>query len=132
MSWDLLEVSQKDFVTMPKEEKIFVHSFWGKMYKFSFPACYTNHSPNANTIADYEQFCDLATTDIKKGDKITTNATLEYKFEVESFLETREGKELEDFTWVSGGYRNAEVMYKVNGETKHLKLKRVGNWQIIS
>lgn len=133
MSWELREVSQAQFSVLPKSEKIFVHSFWGKMYKFSEPSCYTNHSAKANTRANYKERCDYAIRTINKGEMITTNATEEFKFEVKSLLEALEGSPIKRFRWLRGGYRNAVVEYSAhNGAQKTLTLKRVdGSWRIV-
>lgn len=133
MSWELQELNQAEFDALPDTDKIFVHSFWGKMYRFLEPACYTNHSGNANTITDFEAMCDYAVRNIKKGEMITINATTEFKYEVRTFLEAQEGVTIDDFKWLQGGYRNAVVSYKSSdGQQKTLTLKRInGNWQIL-
>lgn len=128
--WNLQRITQEKFEALPKSEQTFVHSFWSQMYLFSEPERYTNHSPNPNTVSDFKKHCSYATRDIKSGEMITTNATEEIKFEVKSFLEAREGK-IEDFKWLKGGYRNAEVQYSINGKTEQVKLKRMGNWHTI-
>lgn len=134
LSWKLQELSQDQFDALQNDEKIFVHSFWGKMYRFLEPACFTNHSKKPNTEADFGDKCDYASREIKRGEMITTNATDEFKFEVKTFLEVYENSALNNFTWLKGGYRNAVVSYKiVNGTEKILTLKRVkGNWRILN
>ena len=129
--WMLKEIDQSQFDALPKDQQTFVHSFWGKMYRFPKPACYTNHSAHANTIANYEDMCDYATKPIKKGEMITTNATEEFKFEVKTFIEANEENVIVNFQWLKGGYRNAVVSYKVANKLKKLTLKRNGNWQIV-
>lgn len=132
MFWELKEIDQAQFSALSKGEQIFVHSFWGKMYHFSKPACYTNHSAHANTAADYTDMCDYTLRPIKKGEMITTNATDEFKFEVKTFIESNEGKNIGNFQWLKGGYRNAVVRYSTKGKDKTLVLKRLnGNWHIV-
>lgn len=133
MSWKLQELSQDEFDVLPANKKIFVHSFWGKMYRFLEPACYANHSGNANTVTDFKNMCDYAARSIRKGEMITINATSEFKYEVRTFLEAFEESPIHDFEWLKGGYRNAEVRYMLpDGTEKTLKLKRGrGNWRIL-
>ncbi len=89
-TWNLKELTQAEFDSLAKGEHMFVHSFRGKMYLFPEPARYTNHSANPNTVADFNKMCDFAARLIKKGEMITTNATEEIKFELETFLQAYE------------------------------------------
>ena len=131
--YNLKPLTQSDFDSLPKSEQIFVHSFWGQMYLFPEPSRYTNHSPNPNTQSNLEKMCDIAIKTIKKGEMISTNATVEVKKELETFLEHYEDKKIKDFKRVKGGYRNATVTYSLlNKPQKLLHLKRSnGNWHII-
>lgn len=131
--YNLKPLSQSDFDSLPKSEKMFVHSFWGKMYLFPEPSRYTNHSTKPNTESDLEKMCDIAIKPIKKGEMITTNATVEVCSELQTFLEDHEGVEMNDFKRLKGGYRNATVSYSIsNGSQKVLHLKRInGNWYIM-
>ncbi|PIR03580.1 MAG: hypothetical protein COV59_05320 [Candidatus Magasanikbacteria bacterium CG11_big_fil_rev_8_21_14_0_20_39_34] len=132
--YDLIPLSEGDFVALPKSEHMFVHSFWGKMYLFPEPSRYTNHSPNPNTRSDLERMCDIAVKPIKKGEMITINATNEIKNELKTFIEVyEEGKTINNFDWLKGGYRNAVVSYKADDIKKRIDLKRVnGNWKILN
>ncbi len=85
--WNLTELSQTDFDSLPKSEHMFVHSFWGNMYLFPEPSRYTNHSASPNTRSDFKKMCDFAARPIKKGEMITVNATDEVKYELKTFLE---------------------------------------------
>jgi hypothetical protein len=75
--------------------------------------------------------CDFAIRDIKKGEMITTNATVEVHNEVETFLKAYEKSSVSDFKWLKSGYRNALVSYKVGNKTYEIKLKRDGNWKVL-
>lgn len=132
-NYNLKPLTQSDFDNLPEKEKMFVHSFWGKMYLFPEPSRYTNHSANPNTQSDLKEMCDIAIRPIKKGEMITTNATTEVRKELQTFLEVHEGIGVQNFKWLKGGYRNATVSYSVsNGSKKVLNLKRVdGNWCIL-
>jgi hypothetical protein len=76
--------------------------------------------------------CDIAIKPIKKGDMITTNATVEVQKELKTFIEALEGMEIQDFKQLKGGYRNAVISYLLpNQKLKTLTLKRMdGNWRI--
>jgi len=132
--YNLQPLTQFEFDNLPVSERMFVHSFWGKMFLFPEPSRYTNHSVKPNTEADFQRMCDVAIKPIKKGDMITTNATLEVKKELETFVETYEKpKKITGFKWLRGGYRNATVSYSLpNKRHKEVILKRIdGNWRVI-
>lgn len=131
-SYNLKPLTQDSYNALPKNERMFVHSFWGKMYLFPEPSRYTNHSANPNTHSDLIKMCDYASRSIKKGEMITTDATLEIRNELETFVETHEQTKVKNFKWLKGGYRNAVISYSVVNKNKELTLKRVeGNWHII-
>lgn len=112
--YDLKSLTQTAFDALPKSEHKFVHTFWGKMYLFPEPSRYTNHSANPNTRSDLKKMCDIAVRPIKKGEMITTNAKIEVKAELETFIEVYEtSKKVLDFTVLKGGYRNATVSYSL-------------------
>lgn len=56
---------------MTQEEKKYVCFLDGKFIQMQAPACYVNHSCEANTTA--KNFCDIATRDIGIGEEITAN-----------------------------------------------------------
>ncbi len=131
-SWDLRELNQAEYDALPQNERMFVHSFWGKMYLFPEPSRYTNHSADPNTHADMGKMCDYALRPIAKGEMITTNATLEIWNELKTFVGALEGTRVSEFEWITGGYRNAAVRYMVSGKAKSLRLRRVdGNWRVV-
>lgn len=132
-TWDLKPLSQESFDTLPSSEHKFVHSFWGKMYLFPSPNRYTNHSSNPNTEADFINMRDIATRPIRKGEMITTNASIEVLAELRTYVASLSSKKLVDFQKISGGYRNATIRYRFENETNNkIQLKRVaGNWRII-
>ena len=132
--WNLIELSKEGFNALPKSEHEFVHSFWGNIYLFPEPSRYTNHSADANTVADFENMCDIASRSISKGEMITNNAKLEVLKEVETFILFYENAEVYNFQWLEGGYRNASVSYRLrSGIQKKVVLKRAGgSFQIIS
>lgn len=131
--YNLIPLTQLDFDNLPHEEQMFVHSFWGRMYLFPEPSRYTNHSAKPNTASDLERMCDVAIKPIKKGEMVTTNATIEIRKELETFLEAHEDAEVKDFTVLKGGYRNAVVHYSLlDGIQRTMEFKRIdGNWRIL-
>ncbi len=132
MSYNLRQLSVKEFNSLPKEEQIFTHSFWGKIYLYPEPARYVNHSATPNTRQDLEKMCDYAVRPIKKGEMITTNATQEIQKELETLLEVRLDHPIQSLKWTKLGYRNASCEYTVQGKRRSMNLKRIsGNWQII-
>lgn len=68
-------LSQEEYDLLPSSEKRFTHTHWGKIYLYSEPERYVNHSKHPNTYQDLEKQCDIALIDIKMGDAITTDAT---------------------------------------------------------
>jgi len=132
--YNLRELSQEEFDRLPRTERKFVHSFWGRMFLFPEPSRYTNHSSAPNTRSDLEKQCDYAIRSIKKGDMITTNATEEVRNELITFAEALEGGRVSSFRWTKGDYRNVVVQYALGeGSVKELRLKRIdGNWRVIS
>ena len=62
------------FQNLPESEKMFVHKHWGKIYLYSEPERFVNHSDSPNTYQDLRKQCDIALRDIIKGEPITTDA----------------------------------------------------------
>lgn len=132
--YNLKQLTQLEFDSLSENEKMFVHSFSGKIHLFPEPSRYTNHSAKPNTRPDFKRMCDIAIAPIKKGEMITVNATHEIRFELESFIAVYERtKKVVDFQWLKGGYRNAVVLYTLPNKTiKQLTMKRIdGNWRIL-
>ncbi len=134
LRFHLKQLTEKQFLALPKGEDIFVHSFWAKRFLFPVPERYVNHSAKPNMKSDILRRCDMALRAIKKGEMITINATHEVRGELVTFVEVYERtKRITNFAWVKGGYRNAFIRYVVRGKQKTLTLKRVhGNWEIVS
>lgn len=75
IKYNLKLLTKKEFENLPKSEKKFVHNHWGKLYLYSSPERYVNHSSNPNTFQDLKKKCDIAIRNIKKGEELTTDAT---------------------------------------------------------
>jgi len=72
---NLKPLTKKEFEDLPEREKQFVHKHWGVIYLYPSPARHVNHSSNPNTVQNLKERYDIAITDIKKGEEITTDAT---------------------------------------------------------
>lgn len=131
--YNLKLLTQNEFNILPGNQRMFVHSFWGKMYLFPEPSRYTNHAAKPNTRSDLQKMGDYAIKSIKKGEMITTNATQEVRSELETFAEAYENKPIKNFKWLKGDYRNAVINYSLpNKKSKTLTLRRIdGNWHIL-
>ncbi len=133
-NYNLQKISKEEYQNLNEEDKKSTHSFWGQMYLFPAPSRYTNHSANPNTKSDLERMCDIAIRPIKKGEMITTNATKEYKNEVRTFIESVNDSEVECFRWISGGYRNSRISFKLveSDRYQEVSVKRInGNFVIL-
>ena len=75
IKYHLKSLTQQEFENLPQSEKEFVHTHRGIIHLYSEPERYVNHSDNPNTHQDLENFCDVASHDIVKGEMITTDAT---------------------------------------------------------
>lgn len=72
LKWDLShQLSQKEYLNLPKSEKKCVVFGNNKYYLMQKPFRYVNHSCNSNTKV--ENFCDIAIKNIKKGEEITSD-----------------------------------------------------------
>ncbi|MFS8159320.1 MAG: DUF4440 domain-containing protein [Candidatus Roizmanbacteria bacterium] len=133
--WNLKKLSQIEFDKLPKSEHMFVHSFFGEMYLFPAPSRYTNHATNPNTCSDFKAKCEYTIRPIKKGEMITTNATDEITYELETFLEAYEkAANSRDFTKVNPLIAEKAVFTFTEGvfEGKEaIKKAFEDTWQII-
>ena len=75
IKYHLNPLTENEFVNLPENEKMFTHLHWGTINLYSEPERYVNHSDNPNTYQDLMKQCDVALRDIKKGEKITGDAT---------------------------------------------------------
>lgn len=72
IKWDISdEISAEEEKSLSREDKKYACLLGGKFIRMKAPACYVNHSCEANTIA--ENFCDIAINDIEIGQEITAN-----------------------------------------------------------
>ena len=75
IKYNLKLLTKDQYKKLPKSERKFTHVHNGKIYLYSIPERYVNHSDNPNTISDLEKQCDIALRDINKGEQITTDST---------------------------------------------------------
>ncbi|OGG77308.1 hypothetical protein A3B35_01880 [Candidatus Kaiserbacteria bacterium RIFCSPLOWO2_01_FULL_54_24] len=74
VQYHLKPLTEEEFKSLPDSEKEFSHTHFGTFYLYSEPERYVNHSSNPNTYQDFQQGCDIALRDIRKGEMITTDA----------------------------------------------------------
>ena len=75
IKYNLKPLTPQDYQKLPTGEKKFTHQHYGKIYLYSSPERYVNHSANPNTIQDLRKKCDIAKQEIKKGEEITTDSS---------------------------------------------------------
>ncbi len=75
IKYSLKPLTPEEYKNLPKGEKMFTHGHWGEVYLYSKPERFVNHSPTPNTYQDLVKKCDIALSDIEKGEVITTDAT---------------------------------------------------------
>jgi SET domain-containing protein len=75
IEYHLLPLTDEERDNLSEGEKIFTHMHRGVTYLYGEPERYVNHSDNPNTHQDLTNRHDVALRDIKKGEKITTDAT---------------------------------------------------------
>lgn len=80
IKYNLVPLTNNEFSSLSKTDKKFVHNHKGKIYLYSSPERYVNHSSSPNTIQDLKNKCDIALKDINKGEEITTDSTKDDSF----------------------------------------------------
>lgn len=75
IQYDLKPLTEEEYKGLLESEKMFVHSHRGKLYLYSEPERYVNHSKRPNTFQDITNRCDVALVDIQKGEMVTCDAT---------------------------------------------------------
>ena len=75
VKYNLKPLTKQELENLPQSEKQFIHTHKEIVYLYSKPERYINHSGNPNTYQNLENFCDVASRDIVKGEMITTDAT---------------------------------------------------------
>ena len=75
-------LTKKKFENLPKKDKNFVHNHHGKLFLYSSPERYINHSSNPNIIQDIKNRCDVALRNIKKNEEVTTNSEKDDVFQL--------------------------------------------------
>ncbi len=72
VQWDMTHIlTAVQAKRVPASKQKYVAFVDGKYILNQPPACFVNHSCNANTTV--KNFCDVAVRDIKKGEEITAN-----------------------------------------------------------
>lgn len=75
IKYQLRSLTPEEYKNLPRSEKMFTHKHWGTIHLYSEPERYVNHSKEPNTYQDLIKKADVALSDIKEGEMITTDAT---------------------------------------------------------
>ncbi len=75
IKYHLEPLTKDEYKNLPSSEKIFTHTHMGQINLYGIPERYVNHSFKGNIYQDLKKKCDTALSDIKKGEKITVDAT---------------------------------------------------------
>ena len=75
IQYHLKTLTKEDYQRLPKSERMFTHSHWGKIMLYLEPERYVNHSKNPNTYQDLVKQQDIALRNIKRGEMVTGDAT---------------------------------------------------------
>ena len=73
--YTLEPLTEAEFKKLPASEKMFTHTHWGQIHLYGVPERYVNHSFRGNVYQDLKRQCDIALRTIKKGERITGDAT---------------------------------------------------------
>ncbi len=73
--YNLKALTEEELEQLPPSELEFTHTHWDTTYLYSEPERYVNHSETPTTYQDLLNRCDIALSDIKQGEEITTDAT---------------------------------------------------------
>ena len=86
LSYELRRLTRREFLALPDDERLFVHSYWGERWLYPSPARYANHDDEPNTWQDFDRGCHIANRRIEAGERITTDARKETDHELETFV----------------------------------------------
>ena len=86
VSYELRWLTREEYLALPEDERLFVHSYWGERWLYPAPARYVNHADTPNTWQDFDRQCDIALRRIDEGELITTDAGKETERVLETFL----------------------------------------------
>lgn len=75
IKYNLKPLSELEFKQLLDREKKFVHSHQNKLFLYSEPERYVNHSDIPNTYQDLENHYDIALRDIDTDEEITTDSS---------------------------------------------------------
>lgn len=75
IQYRLTPLSEDEYERLPDSEKMFTHRHWGRVFLYSEPERYVNHSSFPNTYQDLNAQQDIALRQIYKGEMITSDAT---------------------------------------------------------
>ena len=88
--YDLRELTQTEFDELPPGEWEWTHSFDGRIFLFSEPERYVNHSDDPSTYPDHTRGGNVALRSIRAGEAITIDDRRELQYELDTFLSAYE------------------------------------------
>lgn len=79
--WNLQVLTQKEYDDLTEYEQTnFCHKRNGIIYLYPEPARHVNRSTNPNVIPDFQKEADIALRDIKKGEELTIDISINEDF----------------------------------------------------
>ena len=85
--FELEGLDEAQYLALPADDHMFVHSYGGRRYLYPPPARFVNHADDPSCFQDFEQCCHVAVRDISEGEPITIDATQETERELTTFLD---------------------------------------------
>jgi hypothetical protein len=86
VSFELRPLTREEYLALPDQERLFVHSYGSERWLYPPPARYVNHADTPNTWQDFDRQCNIALRHIEAGELITTDARKETDRELETFF----------------------------------------------
>ncbi len=74
IKYNLNLLSKVELLNLTEHEQSFTHTHVDRIYLYSIPERYVNHSNNPNTYPDLVEQCDIALRPIQKDEMITGDA----------------------------------------------------------
>jgi hypothetical protein len=90
VTYELRRLTREEYLALPLDERLFVHSYGGERWLYLEPARYANHDERPNTRQDFDRGCDVALRRIEAGELITLDARKETERELATFFATYE------------------------------------------
>ena len=86
IAYTLSALDEAAYLALSEGERLFVHSYGGRRFRYPPPACFVNHSDDPSCYQDFDRACDIARRPIARGEPITIDAGEETARELSTFL----------------------------------------------